>query len=91
MINSFLKFKFCVPCAAFVQNSSHVSGENAGTICYKQKFEEPTSKTEISGKNKYDKTLKKDYNITHFANKFVSIDVLCPHLKLHDYNGYITL
>ena len=28
----FLKFEFCIPYAAFVQNSSHVSGENVGTI-----------------------------------------------------------
>ena len=34
MINYFLKFEFCIPYAAFVQNSSHVSGENDGTICY---------------------------------------------------------
>ena len=37
MINSFffLKFEFFIPYAAFVQNSSHVSGENVGTICNK--------------------------------------------------------
>ena len=36
MINSFfLKFEFCIPYAAFVQNSSHVSGENVRTFGYR--------------------------------------------------------
>ena len=30
MIKNFLKFEFCKPCAAFGQNSYHVSGENVG-------------------------------------------------------------
>ena len=30
----FLKFEFCIPYAAFVQNASHVSGENVGMINY---------------------------------------------------------
>ena len=55
------------------------------------KFEEPTSNTDISGKTKNDKTLKKNYNITHFENKFVFKDVLCHHLKCHGYNDYTTL
>ena len=54
------------------------------------KFEEPTSNTDISGKTKNDKTLSKNYNITHFENKFVFKDVLCPHLKCNDYIDYTT-
>ena len=49
MMNScifLLKFEFGIPYAAFVQNSSDVSGENVGTICY-VKYE----------KNKNEKTL----------------------------------
>ena len=48
------------------------------------KFEEPTSNTDISGKNTNDKTLKKKYNITHFEIKFAFEDVLCSNLKCHD-------
>ena len=33
------------------------------------KFEEPTSNTGISGKTTNDKTLQKNYNITHFEIK----------------------
>ena len=28
--------------------------------------------------------------MTHFENMFVFKDVLCPHLKCHDYNDYTT-
>ena len=45
------------------------------------KFEEPTSNTDISGKNKNDKALQKNYNITHFENKFVFKVVLISLLK----------
>ena len=45
------------------------------------KFEEPTTYTDNSGKTKNDKTLWKNDNMTHFENKFVFNDVLCPHLK----------
>ena len=55
------------------------------------KFEEPTSNTEISGKTKNDKTLQKNYNITHLINKFVFKDVLCPNPKYHGENDYTTL
>ena len=29
--------------------------------------------------------------MTHFENKFVFTDVLCPRLKWHDYNDFTTL
>ena len=54
------------------------------------KFEVPTTGIDISGKDKNDKTLKKNYNITHIENKFVFKDILCPRLKIHDYNEYTT-
>ena len=34
---------------------------------------------------------RKNYSITCFENKFVFKDVLCPHLKWHDYNDYTKL
>ena len=40
------------------------------------RFKEPISNTDVSGKNKNDKTINKKYNITHFENKFVFKDVL---------------
>ena len=35
------------------------------------KFELPTSNIDISRKNKNDKTLEKNYNISHFENMYV--------------------
>ena len=36
-------------------------------------------------------SLKLNYNITQFENKFVFKDILCPNHKRHVYNDYTTL
>ena len=54
MINSFfsLKFEFCIPYAVYVQKFNSGQWRQCWNDLLHMKFEEPTSNTEISGKNK---------------------------------------